>query len=216
MFLAFWVAIALVAGVYLLGKIMLPLDTPIERVGVPRLMFGIFFLGMGFYLFTGLLGMPLGEWDAFLPPYSVGDRSAAATGAVASAESEHGGWLQDYDSALMEAGRTGRPIFIDFTGVTCTNCRWMEKNIFPKPEVAALMRQFVRVQLWTDKANEDSAANQEMQRQRFKTVALPFYALMTPNDEVIATFDGLTRRPEKFVEFLRKGVPDASVASAQQ
>ena len=102
---------------------------------------------------------------------------------------------------------------IDFTGVTCTNCRWMEKNIFTKAEVADLMRRFVLVQLWTDKADAESRANQDMQRDRFHTVALPFYALIAPDDEVIATFDGLTRRPEKFATFLRQGLSGRSVAA---
>ena len=216
LFLATWIAIALVACYYLLGKIQLPLDSHVETLGVPRLVLGVLFLAVSLYLFTGMLGRPLGEWDAFLPPYSMSDSITtvgADGGGNASKEKEV--WLQNYDEALRVARETGMPIFVDFTGVTCTNCRWMEKNIFPIPEVAVLMGQYVRVQLWTDKANDESKANQEMQHRRFRTVALPFYALMSPRDEVIATFDGMTRSSEKFADFLRGGLGKAALPVAQ-
>jgi thiol:disulfide interchange protein DsbD len=204
MFLAVWVALAFVAAIYLLGKIRLPLDTPVEQLGVVRMLWGVAFFAVGFYLWTGLGGKPLGELDAFLPPYTM-DAGVASLASGTNLKAEPEMWLQRYDDALVEAKRSNRPVFIDFTGVTCTNCRWMEKNIFARADVSALMRDFVLVQLWTDKADAESRANQEMQKARFRTVALPFYAILSPNDEVLATFDGLTRNPEEFKAFLQSG-----------
>jgi thiol:disulfide interchange protein DsbD len=202
-FLAAWVALALVAAVYLLGKIQLPLDTAGVRVGPVRLLWGLAFLTVAFYLGSGLFGRPLGELDAFLPPYSVSGEASLAGGA-STAEKDR--WLQTYDGALAEARRVNRPIFIDFTGVTCTNCRWMEKNIFARNDISALLDDFVLVQLWTDRADDESAANQKMQKQRFGTVALPFYAIVSSDDRVLATFDGLTRDPSEFRSFLTAGL----------
>lgn len=199
LFLACWTALAWVAAFYLLGKIRLPSDMPGEHLGVVRMLGGVAFLATGLYLGSGLGGRSLGELDAFLPPYSTGGETAPPT-------SETGTWLQRLDDGLREAKRSHRPVFIDFTGVTCTNCRWMEKNIFARQDVAAWLRQFVLVQLWTDKADAESRANREMQKTRFGTVALPFYAILSPDDNVLATFDGLTRDPEKFKAFLRSGL----------
>ena len=205
LFLAAWVAIALLAGYYLLGKLLLPHDTPVERLGVGRLMFSVLFFSIGFYLVTGLFGKPLGELDAFLPPYSMSDGIAVAESA-SSPNNVHTEWLQNYDDALIAAKRDDKPIFIDFTGVTCTNCRWMEKNIFNRSPIAETFLEYVPVQLWTDLPKPESRAYQQMQAERFGTVALPFYALMTPDDKVIATFDGLTRNPDEFLWFLKEGL----------
>ena len=106
---------------------------------------------------------------------------------------------------------TTLPLIADFTGITCTNCRWMETNIFPQPEVAEALKGFVRVRLFTDKrgtaeALQRSLRNQQMQEERFKTVALPFYAIIGPDDTVRATFPGLTRDAREFVSFLKSGL----------
>ena len=212
LFLAGWIAIAAVAGYYLLGKFRLPHDTPTEGVGVPRLMFSIASFSAAIYLATGLFGQPLGELDAFLPPYALAD-SGQATVATDAKAGAHASWLQSYPEALAEAGRSGRPIFIDFTGITCTNCRLMEKTIFARADVQEIFAEYVVVQLWTDKPTPESTANQEMQQTRFGTVALPYYALMTPDDIVIDTFEGFTRDAEAFKAFLRGGLTGAGSAA---
>lgn len=199
LFLACWIALAWVAAFYLLGKIRLPSDGPAGQLGVVRMLGGVAFMATGLYLVSGLEGRSVGELDAFLPPYSIGGETAPQT-------SETETWFQRLDDGLREAKRLNRPVFVDFTGVTCTNCRWMEKNIFAREDVAELMRQFVLVQLWTDKADAASQANREMQKTRFGTVALPFYAIFSPDDTVLATFDGLTRDPEEFKAFLQSGL----------
>ena len=76
--------------------------------------------------------------------------------------------------------------------------------MFPRPSVRAELEKFVRVRLYTDGEGEPYEGFQRMQEQRFGTVALPLYALITPSDEVTATFEGLTRDETEFAAFLKK------------
>ena len=105
-------------------------------------------------------------------------------------------------TALDEARASSKPVFIDFTGYTCTNCRWMEANIFPLPAIHAELERFVRVQLFTDGVGREYEENQRYQREQFGTVALPLYAILDPQGKPIHTFPGMTRKPEEFLQFL--------------
>ena len=200
LFLAAWIAIFTLCGIYLLGKIRLPHDSPLESVGPLRLLSSLGCIAFCFYLLTGLFGAPLGELDAFFPPYG-------SQGSVAKIRAgEELAWRDDYETALAEARVTGRPIFIDFTGYACTNCRWMEANVFPDPEVRGLLEQYIRVQLYTDGLGEVYDRNRAFQETRFGTVALPFYVVLSPEDREVARFPGLTRDRDLFKRFLMKGL----------
>lgn len=211
-FLAAWIAIFAFCGIYLLGKIRLPHDSPLESVGPLRLLYSLGCLAFSIYLTTGLFGAPLGELDAFFPPYG-------SQGHIAKIRSgEELTWQTNYETALSEARSTGKPIFIDFTGYACTNCRWMEANVFPDPQVRSLLERYVRLQLYTDGLGEVYERNRAFQETRFGTVALPFYAIMSPEDSEIARFPGLTRDKNLFVRFLQTGVsttPQISVSGGQ-
>lgn len=200
-FIAGWIAIFLLCGLYLLGKIRLPHDSPLDAIGPLRLLASSGCLAFGLYLMTGLFGAPLGEWDAFFPPY--GNYGEIAK--IRSGEPELT-WRDDYEAALTEAQMAGKPVFIDFTGYACTNCRWMEANIFPEKEVHALLKQFVRVQLYTDGRGEKYKRNRDLQEARFGTVALPLYAILSPDGKEIAHFPGMTRDVAMFVRFLERGI----------
>ena len=95
-------------------------------------------------------------------------------------------------------------MFVDFTGYTCTNCRWMEANMFTKPAVSNELKKFVLTRLYTDGEGQPYESYQKLQEQRFGTVALPLYAIITPDNQVVATFEGLTRSEEEFIAFLQK------------
>jgi thiol:disulfide interchange protein len=112
--------------------------------------------------------------------------------------------MNDYDAALTKARAENKPIFIDFTGYTCTNCRWMEANVFPKPAVKDRLKNFVLVRLFTDGEGSVYESQQKMEQDMFGTVALPYYAIMTKDGKPLGTFPGLTRDAEQFVDFLRK------------
>ena len=78
--------------------------------------------------------------------------------------------------------------------------------MFPRSEVQELFSRYILVRLYTDGGKPEHEANRRLEQERFATIALPFYALMSPEDEVLATFPGLTREPEEFVGFLETGL----------
>jgi thiol:disulfide interchange protein len=205
-FVAIWLALALVTAMYLLGWFRLPHETPGQSVGVFRVFSAVFFLAVSFYLFRGLLGFPLGELDAFLPPRDYGGIEASILGMGGSPTTKDPLWLDSYAAGLQEARRENRPVLIDFTGYTCTNCRWMESNMFPLAEVQGLLGRFVLVRLYTDGPLEVHEQNLRFERERFGTIALPYYAIMSSDDQVIATFPGLTRDSSSFIAFLKRGL----------
>jgi thiol:disulfide interchange protein DsbD len=188
-----WIVIALVLVAYLAGLIALGHAPRLGRPKMGRLVATVAALFVGVWLATGLGGRRLGELEAFLPPASVS--AAAAHGELT--------WLMDYDAALAQAARENRPVLIDFTGYTCTNCRWMEANMFTKPEVVRELERFVRVRLYTDGRDESSRRYQQMEQDLFGTVALPFYAILDSKGKPRVAFGGLTRSPEEYVAFLR-------------
>lgn len=197
--LATWVAIAVLLTIYLLGKFRMLNDSPVERIGAARVMSAIVCLAIGFYLLTGLFGRRLGELESFLPPATEG---SIASGVAAGELS----WItNDYEGALAQARRENKLVLIDFTGYTCTNCRWMEANMFPKEEVRRVMEQFIRVRLYTDGEGEIYERHQRLEQEKFGTVALPYYALVDADGNAVASFPGLTRNVEEFVAFLKKG-----------
>jgi len=103
------------------------------------------------WLANGLAGHSLGGVDAFLPPAEV-DAARQVQGSNVAAGSP---WiLNDLQTGLAHAKSEGKPLFIDFTGYTCTNCRWMEFNILSKPEIERDMNRFVKVRLYTDGEGE--------------------------------------------------------------
>ena len=201
--LASWIAIMLLIGLYLLGKFRLAHDTPSTHLGAGRLLASIAFLSLGFYLLTGLFGARLGEIESFLPPATANSLTANKGGNRENAAELN--WItNDFDAALARAKQENKLVFVDFTGYTCTNCRWMEANMFTKDAVKQKLNKFVRVRLYTDGEGEPYAGFQQMQQDRFNTVALPLYAVLDPSNGSQTTFAGLTRDPAEFVEFLQK------------
>jgi thiol:disulfide interchange protein len=110
----------------------------------------------------------------------------------------------DYPGALARAKAENKRVFVDFTGYTCTNCRWMEANVFPKKEVEAELNKFVLVKLYTDGEGEVYAAQQQMEQDMLGTVALPYYAVVSAEGNLVTSFPGLTRNVAEFVDFLKK------------
>lgn len=228
--LAVWISIAILTSLYLLGRYRLPHDTPIEKIGVARMLFSMGFLAIGFWFLTGLFGGRLGELDAFLPPqeypgkgntsilasfeHSGASAQPVAADTIAGVKWVHADgmqWIQDdYATALEVSERTGKPLFVDFTGYQCTNCRWMERNMFTRQDVRDLMNRYVLVRLYTDRPDESNKKNQKMLYERFQTIDLPYYVLSTSDDKVIgqAVF---TRDAEEFKGFLRRGLGETTV-----
>lgn len=200
--IAGWIGLSVLIFLYLLGVYKFAHDSDNHRVGLVRILNAFLFATMTFYLLTGLFGGRLGEIESFLPPMKQVATTSSGGGQTANGELF---WLtNDYQAALKQAKDENRRVFIDFTGYTCTNCRWMEANMFPQPAVRAELEKFVRVKLFTDGEGEPYEGFQKMQEQRFGTVALPLYAIITPDDQIVARFEGLTRNESEFVNFLKK------------
>lgn len=197
LFLAVWIVLFALAGLYLLGLLRLPGIRPEETLGLPRLLIGAALLVLAVSLLPGMFGGRLGELDAFVPP----PREEAAPAGGPAPERR---WMKNqYAEALDRARRDNKLVFVSFTGYACTNCQWMKANLFTRPEIAAELERFVLVELYTDGRDAASEQNQRMQETRFRTVAIPYYAILSPDDKVIATFAGLTRDSEEFLRFLR-------------
>ena len=202
--LAIWAVLMVLCGVYLLGKIRFPHDSPVEFLSTGRLGISVVFLVFGLYLSSGLYGQRLhGLIYSYLPPKMNEDVSGGST----SKFSYHEGltWYKDLNQAFEASIESGKPIFVDFTGYTCTNCRWMEVNVFIKPEVKERFEKMTLVQLYTD-GGPNHKENQIYEIERFGTAALPYYVILTPNDEVISTFPGMTRNINDFIDFLDSGL----------
>ena len=155
----------------------------------------IVFAGVTFALASAARGKEVRVIEPYLPP--VRTASAVESG-------EQGQWiLNDLTKARAVAARSGKLVFIDFTGYTCTNCRWMESNIFSRRDVGAEMSRFVLARLYTDGEGKIYEDQQAFQEKQFGTVALPLYAIVRADGTPLITKSGVTRDPREFIAFLR-------------
>jgi thiol:disulfide interchange protein DsbD len=206
-FLAAWIVLFTMAGLYLLGLLRMEGIKPDEPLRLGRLAIGAAFLIFAVSLVPGMSGGKLGDLDAYVP---------AAAGRASSAGERAGpSWLKDqYRQALDQAKREGKLVLINFTGVACANCHWMEANMLPRPEIAAALERFVLVELFTDRTDAVSEANEKLEETKFGTVAEPYYAIVRPDESVVATFEGRTTNAQEFLAFLNRGA-DAALPAAQ-
>jgi thiol:disulfide interchange protein DsbD len=220
-----WVAICVACGLYLFNLYRLPHDEERPSIGVMRLLFALLFLGLGVYLLPALFKGPDGKaqrpsgavfaWvDAFLLPDP--GRSDLE-------------WGTDLRDALLRARQEGlntgrpRPVFIDFTGETCTNCKYNEWNVFPQPAVKAELEKFERVQLYTDwlpasryvtdpgdrERKMEGRANDKFKSDVFGTQQLPLYVVLQPQvsggARVLGVYpEGKINDPAAFAKFLKE------------
>lgn len=206
--IAAWIAIFFVAGLYVLGVIILKHEKKSDYVSTGRLLLSLPLFLFSFYLIPGLMGASLGIWDSWLPPKMQTDVSVVGTisamGGGGSSASEEG-WTQDYAAAIEEAKSANIPVFIDFTGYTCTNCRAMETNVFPLSEVQERFDKMKLVQLYTD-GGSDAQENQQLQFRLTGNVALPTYVILDPSNESVIVQELGFINKDKFITFLDKGI----------
>jgi len=201
-FIAAWVVLFALPGLYLLGFLRLEGIGSEEHLGVPRMLLGALFLIFSISLLPGLFGATLGELEAAIPVQAKG----SAFGGAGGGESTGPVWMKNqYKEALAKARAENKLVFVNFTGNACTNCHWMKANMFPRAEIAPLLKDFVLVDLYTDGTDAASEENAKMEEERFKTVSLPFYVILDPDEHVIATFGGSTRDVQQFAGFLKSG-----------
>ncbi len=210
-FLAAWIVLFALPGLYLLG--LLPMDgiKRDEHLGVARALIAALFLIVSISFVPGLFGAPLGDLDAFVPEPSAG--SLAKLGASAQSTSS-GTFKNDLKGALAAAREQNKYVLVNFTGYACTNCHWMKANMFPRPEVQAALKDMVIVDLFTDGTDTESDKNQKFEDDTFKTASIPFYAVLDSAANVIATFPQLTRDTQEFATFLRTRPADKAPSAA--
>ena len=185
-----WALIMLLTGLYIFGLIKFKNDSPVT-FSIQRSLFALSFILFGTYLAAGNHGYDInGNIKSYLPPKKYQSNLV---------------WNNNLDDAFIIAKEQNKNIFIDFTGVTCTNCRWMETNIFSINFIEELMSEYVLVSLYTD-AGEGYLEKREYQINRFETAALPYYVILDNNDKVLSEFPGLTRNVEEFKDFLKTGL----------
>jgi len=204
--IAFWISLFLLSGFYLIGLFGMHGDDRPKSITAGRLLTAIPFILFSFYLIPGLLGASLGIWDAWLPAKKANDVSVVnSIGISGGQNTESTEWLQDFEEAKQVAIENDQPLFVDFTGYTCTNCRAMESTVFPKKNIVERFDQLLKVKLYTD-GGADADKNQTLQFSMTGTLALPTYVIMDPESEqILDQLIGYTRA-ENFQLFLDNGI----------
>ncbi len=171
-YLALWIAIFGLTGLYLIGKISLPHDSKTEHISVPRILFAIIAFAFTAYLVPGLWGAPLKALSGWLPPLTSFDSFGNTNNSSISspkAKVKYGELFKlphnldgffDYQEALTYAKSVNKPLFIDFTGHGCVNCRKMEENVWVDPKILQkLQNHYVILALYVDDKTEKPEAN---------------------------------------------------------
>lgn len=243
-YLVIWIVIFSFLGLYLLGKIKLTGDGDSNRVSVPRLLLSMLTFTFVLYMIPGLFGAPLKAMAGYLPPMSTHDfnlvETIRSTGnmpiQMVNDQCEeplyddflhwpHGlnGYF-DYDQALACAREVNKPIFVDFTGHGCVNCREMEARVWSENEVLTrLKNDFVLLALYVDDKTElpknkwytssyddkvkktIGKQNADFQIRRFNNNAQPFYVILSAEGEVLTNPTAYDLNVDNFVAFLEKG-----------
>jgi thiol:disulfide interchange protein len=237
-FLSLWIVISALLGLYLLGKLKLPNDSEVKHVSTSRLILSIITLSFTVYMIPGLWGAPLKSISAFLPPMSTQDFVMSAGSAPAvnhnSGNHKYGEIFHaplgldaffDYDEGLAYAKKVNKPIFIDFTGHACVNCRKMEAAVWPDKEVLSrLSNDYVVIQLYVDDKTDLAIAEQtvskysgkkietignkwsDLQASRFNANSQPFYVLLDANGDLLVQPKGADYDPKSFTQYLDSGL----------
>ena len=237
-----WVVLAAVCGFYLLGFFRTDHDYGEVKVGTGRILLGSSFLGIALFVAPALFGRPPQSviWDrlvvGLLPPDAwqlsqtprggtkgegdqeplIAEKKATDPDPKVAERQEkrfHGVWWGfSYEEALERARDENKPILIDFTGVNCANCRLMEANVLPRPEVVKALSQFVTVQLYTaptvpissitaEQRETLASKNGDRQIDLTSDNTNPFYVVLNADGKVISSSGGY-REPDVFVKFL--------------
>lgn len=246
-YLVLWIIIFTLLGFYLLGKLKFKGDNDLEQIGVGRLFLSIITFSFALYMIPGLWGAPLKAISGYVPPMTTQDfniersiiENAGTTSSVeASANSlpanrKYTDQLHfptgfegffDLEEAKAYAKQVGKPIFIDFTGKTCANCREMEYYVWEDKQVKKILTQdYVMVALYADAnfiklpenewvtlkdgtvAKTLGKKNHNYQMEHFNANAQPLYVLMSADGKVLNTPKGYDRNVENFVKFLEEG-----------
>jgi thiol:disulfide interchange protein DsbD len=244
-YLGIWIVIFSLMGLYLLGKIKFSHDSDVQHIGILRLLLVIVTFSFVVYLIPGLFGAPLKAISSLTPPltkqqFNLNAPGARHLGTAGGAEFSqicgtprwndlfklpHGlqGYF-DYKEGMACAKQLGKPVFIDFTGHGCKNCKKMEADVWGDPEVLELLQQYVIIALYTNDRtqvpenewivskidgkvkNTIGRINNDFQIERFNTNTLPYYVVLdNEGNALVEKGIGYSNKAE-FIEFLKKGL----------
>lgn len=208
-FLAAWIVLFALPGLYLLGFVPMEGIKRDQPLGVTRALIACLFLIFSISLLPGLFGARLGDLDAYVPESS----GSALTGSQTQASGSLY-FKNRLQAALAAARQQNKLVLVDFTGYACTNCHWMKANMFTRPEIRAALNRLVLVDLYTDGTDAASQQNQKLEDEKFGTISIPYYALMDADENVVATFPQLTRSTSQFLAFLESKPPKTAGEAA--
>ena len=220
-FLALWIVLALLLGLYLLRVFHFPHDDPEEdggRVGVVRFFLAMISLAFAVYMLPGLWGAPLKAISAFAPPMKTQDFNLMPEAEVRPA-------FTDYEEGMAAAKRLGKPVMIDFTGYGCVNCRKMEAAVWTDERVARTMQEdYVLIQLYIDDKTslpepyvvEENGETSKLrtvgdkwsylQRHKFGANAQPFYVLLDSDGHPLTVSRAYDEDVQGYLDFLNSGL----------
>lgn len=219
-FLALWIVIFLLLGLYLLGKIRFAHDEPVEHVSVPRFFLSIASLSFMVYLIPGLWGAPLKGVSAFVPPLYTQDFNLYDGGVFDE--------FDDYEAGMHYAAENNRPVLIDFSGYGCVNCRKMEGAVFDTDVVSEeIKNNFVLIKLMVDDKHsldipmtiEENGKTKTLhsvgdkwsylQRHKFGANTQPYYVMVDGRTgRALAPSRSYDENVTEFVEWLGEGIKE--------
>ena len=255
-YLALWIVIFSLTGLYLLGKLKFKGDEDVQHIGVVRLFLSIFCFGFVVYMIPGMWGAPLNGISGFLPPMDTQDfniersiyestKNVQMSNTVAynalPSDRKYADKLHmptgfegfyDLDEAKEYARKVSKPIFIDFTGRNCANCREMEQYVWATPDAKRLLNnEFVMCALYADMNAIDlpeeewieddngrtiktlGRRNLYFQTKTFNMNAQPYYVIIDADGNVLTKNNfKYSRDVEQFVSFLNEGVANYSTS----
>ena len=216
-FLALWIVIFGLLGMYLLGKIKFPHDDDNTKVGVGRFFLALFSLAFAVYIIPGLWGAPLKAVSAFAPPMQTQDFNLYKNEVHAK--------FNDFDAGMEYARQNHKPVMIDFTGYGCVNCRKMELAVWTDPQISQIMNDdYVLITLYVDektslpepiKITENGKERtlrtigdkwSYLQRSKFGANAQPFYVLLDNEGKPLNSSYSYDEDIAKYKDFLQTGL----------
>lgn len=233
-YLAIWIVVFTLLGLYLLGKIRFEADSEVKHIGIFRLFLVIVDFTFVVYMIPGMFGAPLKALSGYLPPIETQDfimGSNASQPVISIEEATKGEKLplgltgyHSMEEGYAAAKASGKPVFLDISGLACVNCREMEQRVWSDPKVLSILKNdFVIVVLYTDdktklpenewvttssgKVLKDKGrVNAWFVRENFGVSAQPNYVLLSPDGKQLAPIRGYNTDIDGFVEFLNSGL----------
>lgn len=221
-FLAIWIITGVLWGVYLLGKLRLSHDSEVTHVSTTRVVLAIIVFSFCAYLVPGMWGAPVNLVSGYLPPSHYREWKDPSTGDCPHDLS----CFHDLDEGLCYAKKVGKPVFIDFTGYACVNCRKMEDFVWPQTDVYKhLSEDYVVISLYVDDKKElpenlkftdsiygriNTVGNKwnMIEQEYYGQASQPLYVLTDNDGKILQTPKGYTPDVAEYAKFLEDGLKE--------